>query len=143
LKINVINQQDLRKIDSKKIKDIAKKLLLNEVGEGNFELNILITDDKSISEYNKYRGKSTPTDVLSFSYGLNEPVIGDIVISVERIEKQAPDFGNSFEEEFYYILIHGLLHIVGYDHENSEEDAKKMFEVQDQYFHQLIKDRRR
>ena len=143
MKINVINQQELREINSKKIKDIAKKVLLNEVGEGNFELNILVTDDKSITEFNKYRGKSTPTDVLSFSYGLSEPVIGDIVISVESIEKQAPDFGNSFEEEFYYILIHGLLHIVGYDHENSEEDAKKMFEVQDQYFHQLIKDRRR
>ncbi|ABX31570.1 protein of unknown function UPF0054 [Petrotoga mobilis SJ95] len=143
MKINVINQQELREINSKKIKDIAKKVLLNEVGKGNFELNILITDDKSITEFNKYRGKSTPTDVLSFSYGLSEPVIGDIVISVESIEKQAPDFGNSFEEEFYYILIHGLLHIVGYDHENSEEDAKKMFEVQDQYFHQLIKDRRR
>jgi probable rRNA maturation factor len=143
LKINVINQQELREINSKKIKDIAKKVLLNEVGEGNFELNILVTDDKSITEFNKYRGKSTPTDVLSFSYGLSEPVIGDIVISVESIEKQAPDFGNSFEEEFYYILIHGLLHIVSYDHENSEEDAKKMFDVQDQYFHQLIKDRRR
>jgi len=143
LKINIINQQDIKAIDTTKIKDIAKKVLINEVGEGNFELNILITDDKSISEYNKYRGKSTPTDVLSFCYGWNEPVVGDIVISVESIEKQAPDFGNSFEEEFYYILIHGLLHIVGYEHENSEEDTKKMFEVQDQYFHQLIQDGRR
>ncbi len=62
---------------------------------------------------------------MSFAYGLNEEVIGDIVVSVETIDKQSTEFGNSFEEEFFYILIHGVLHIVGYDHETSEQDAKK------------------
>ncbi len=99
----------------------------------------MITNDNTIKEYNIYRGKNEPTDVLSFAYGLDEEVIGDIVVSVETIDRQCMEFGNSFEEEFFYILIHGVLHIVGYDHETSDQDAQTMFELQDNYFKQLIK----
>ena len=139
MKVNVINDQNIKKIDIKKIKEVVKTVLKQEIGDRSFEINILITDDDTIKEYNIYRGKNEPTDVLSFAYGLNEEVIGDIVVSVETIDKQSTKFGNSFEEEFFYILIHGVLHIVGYDHETSDQDAQTMFELQDNYFKQLIK----
>ena len=140
MKVNVINDQNIKKIDIKKIKEVVKTVLKQEIGDRSFEINILITNDNTIKEYNIYRGKNEPTDVLSFAYGLDEEVIGDIVVSVETIDKQSTEFGNSFEEEFFYILIHGVLHIVGYDHETSEQDAKKMFELQDSYFKKLIKE---
>lgn len=137
MKINIFNDQNIKKIDIDKVKNIVKKILLKEVGDGNYELNILISDNETIKNYNeKFRKKEGPTDVLSFEYGLNEDVIGDIILSVEKIDKQAPQFGNTFEEEFYYILIHGVLHICGYDH-IKEEDKKKMFEIQDRYFEEL------
>lgn len=139
MKINVINEQNIKKVSVKKIRDISKYILSKEFKEGPYSLNILLCDNMRIKELNEnYRRKEGPTDVLSFAYGLNEPVIGDIVISVQRIEEQAKDYGNSFEQEFYYNLIHSLLHILGYDHETSEEDKKHMFELQDSYFSVLI-----
>ncbi|WP_240739208.1 rRNA maturation RNase YbeY [Marinitoga lauensis] len=63
--------------------------------------------------------------------------MGDIIISVERIEEQAPEFGNTFEEEFFYILIHGILHICGYDH-IEENEKREMFKLQDKYFKELF-----
>lgn len=139
MKVNVINDQNIKKIDIKKIKEVVKTVLKQEIGDRSFEINILITNDNTIKEYNIYRGKNEPTDVLSFAYGLDEEVIGDIVVSVETIDRQCMEFGNSFEEQFFYILIHGVLHIVGYDHETSDQDAQTMFELQDNYFKQLIK----
>ncbi|HOP24985.1 MAG TPA: rRNA maturation RNase YbeY [Defluviitoga sp.] len=140
MKINVINDQNIKKVNIKKIKEVVKTVLKQEIGDKDFEINILLTDDNTIKEYNIYRGREEPTDVLSFAYGLDENIIGDIVISVETIDKQSTEFGNTFEEEFFYILIHGVLHVVGYDHETSDQDAIKMFELQENYFKQLIKD---
>lgn len=141
--INIFNHQDTKEIDKKKLKNVVEYVLKKEIGDGNYELNILITDDEGIIVYNKYRKKDEPTDVLSFSYGIDQETIGDIVVSVESIERQAPFFNNNFEEEFFYIIIHGILHIIGYDHENSEEEAKRMFDTQDRYFEQTIKKGRR
>lgn len=140
MKINVINDQNIKKVNIKKIKEVVKTVLKQEIGDKDFEINILLTDDNTIKEYNIYRGREEPTDVLSFAYGLDENIIGDIVISIETIDKQSAEFGNTFEEEFFYILIHGVLHVVGYDHETSDQDAIKMFELQENYFKQLIKD---
>ncbi len=139
--ININNEQSLKKIDEEKIKKICEHVIINEYKDDDFELNLLITDNERISYFNEnYRHKSEPTDVLSFEYGLEESVIGDIVISVETIETQAPLFNNSFEQEFYYILIHGLLHILGYDHVDDEENKKIMFNKQDEYFKTLIEE---
>ncbi|KAF2956390.1 rRNA maturation RNase YbeY [Marinitoga sp. 38H-ov] len=137
MNINIINNQNIKNIDIQKVEKISKSILLKEKGDGDYELNILITNNNEIAKYNEeYRKKEGPTDVLSFEYGLDEEVIGDIIISVEKIEEQAPDFGNSFDEEFFYILIHGILHICGYDHIN-DEDKNIMFPLQDRYFKEL------
>ena len=109
---------------------------LDSLPEG--DLNIILTDDKEIESLNEdYRHKEGPTDILSFEYGLSEKVIGDIVISLDTIERQAKEFGETFEEELIYILIHGVLHVLGYDHID-DADAEIMDEKHDKYFNQFL-----
>lgn len=98
------------------------------------EVGVTLVDDEAIRELNRdYRGVDAPTDVLSFSQLEGEhlpaaalpadyPVpIGDIVISIPRMQQQAGEYGHSDEREFGFLLVHGLLHLLGYDHEDPEE----------------------
>ena len=110
-------------------------------GVENFEVSITLTDDKTIHALNKkYRGIDRPTDVLSFAFQeSDEPKIlnaeietlGDIIISIERAKLQAADFGHSFLREIIFLEVHGLLHLLGYDHieENDriEMEAEQKF----------------
>jgi len=96
-------------------------------------LNIVIVDNKKIREINKeYRGKDAVTDVISFAFEEvndveydNVRFLGEIYISYERCKEQAFDFGHSIRREFSYLAVHGLLHLLGYDH-IKEEDKKVM-----------------
>ncbi len=95
-------------------------------GEGDkaVELSVALVDDDYIQELNRtYRHLDEPTDVLSFPMN-EEGLLGDVVISLERAEKQATDYGHSFEREVAFLLVHGILHLFGYDHDNDEERAK-------------------
>jgi probable rRNA maturation factor len=94
------------------------------------EVSVVLVDDQSIQDLNReYRGKDVPTDVLSFAQQEGEemvdayeaPVLGDIVISLERAVKQAENFGHSLERELSFLLVHGLLHLAGYDHDEEFE----------------------
>ena len=97
----------------------------------------MFTDDKFIRTLNnKYRGIDKPTDVLSFSLqegAIKSPevesdkLLGDIIISVETAQKQADNLNHSMEKELTVLLIHGLLHLTGYDHEK-DKDYKIMWE---------------
>lgn len=94
-------------------------------------VSLLLTGNEQIQAINKeFRGKDSPTDVISFAYHDNEDflvgpydTLGDIVISLEQVGEQAKSYNHSFTREFYYVLTHGLLHILGYDH--LEENEKK------------------
>ena len=107
------------------------------------EVSVTFTDNEGIHELNaKYRGVDRPTDVLSFPLfdyeGTSEepPVdemmnmLGDIVISLEKAEEQAEQFGHSFEREVAFLTAHSMLHLLGYDHELGEEEDKEMREKQ-------------
>jgi len=104
------------------------------LGLHNEELSILIVDDKKIEQLNtEYRGKEKPTNVLSFPMRDGEPpyispLLGDVVISADTTKKEADEAGITFEERFSQLLVHGILHLVGYDHERSDEDALTMEE---------------
>ncbi|OAA31782.1 rRNA maturation factor [Kosmotoga arenicorallina S304] len=137
-----IENQTAKIINLEKLEALIKNVIVDELGnEPNTELDLLLTDDAEIAKLNaKYRKKEGPTDVLSFEYGLDEDVIGDMIISLETIERQAKDYGNSFEEELSLMIIHGLLHILGYEHENDEEEAKEMFQRQRKYFDKFVKE---
>ena len=115
----------------KALRDRARKLLalsLKELRLGKAELSVLFTGDSGIKELNRqYLGKNRPTDVLSFP--MDDPsIIGDIVISVDRAREQSKEFGVSLNEELARLLVHGLLHLLGYDHVKGGSQAKRMRE---------------
>lgn len=121
--------------DEEKIINFTNFIVENEYGENykneDYYLSLLITTNEIIREINReYRNKDMPTDVISFAYNETENigpinVIGDIIISIDRVKEQAKDYGHSEEREFYYVLCHGMLHLLGYDH-IEEEDKKIM-----------------
>ena len=104
------------------------------------EISVTFTDNEQIHALNKeYRGKDAPTDVLSFPMFENgeieyddesdEPcAIGDIVISLEKAVSQAEEYGHSLEREAAFLAVHSVLHLLGFDHETSEEDDVYMKE---------------
>lgn len=108
-------------------------------GAENSELSITLTDDENIHALNKkYRGIDRATDVLSFAFReSDEPqildseieILGDIIISVERAKIQAEEFGHSFLREIIFLEVHGILHLLGYDHID-EQDRIEMEEEQ-------------
>ncbi|HNR79321.1 MAG TPA: rRNA maturation RNase YbeY [Mesotoga infera] len=137
----IVQNKTERTIDSKKVSNIAKKVIEKELADTEIgSLNILLTDDAEITSINKqFRNKEESTDILSFGYGLEEEPIGDIVISLERIAEQSQEFGNSFEEELLYITIHGVLHVLGYNHEGDDTEDEEIFLLQKKYFRELVK----
>lgn len=104
--------------------------VLTEVDREGFSVSLLFTDDERIKELNNnYRGKDTATDVLSFSqmegeeFGFENHFLGDIVIAVPYVTEQAKRLGHSVFEEVRYLILHGILHLMGYDH-NEDEDCE-------------------
>lgn len=106
------------------------------------ELSITFVDNRRIQEINReYRNKDAATDVISFAMeemgegemkivGADIPrILGDIIISIERTKEQAIEYGHSFERELGFLALHGLLHLLGYDH-MTESDEKVMFTKQ-------------
>ena len=100
------------------------------------EVSVVLCDDDYIRQLNlAYRGKDSPTDVLSFALnegeenpitdGPQENLLGDIIISLDRAVSQAEEYGHSVEREIAFLTLHGMLHLLGYDHEE-EEDRREM-----------------
>ncbi len=105
------------------------------------EVSVTFTDNEGIRELNaSHRNIDRATDVLSFPLFEKEDLedasdgdaLGDIVISLERAREQANEYGHSFEREVAFLTVHSMLHLLGYDHEISEEDEKEMFEKQEE-----------
>lgn len=126
--INILfdNRQDIFEI-SKKHKEIIKKaveaVLSKENLQGEYELSLSFVSNEEIKELNReYRNVDSETDVLSFP--MNEDfggliILGDIVISTEKILEQARDYNHSLEREMIYLVVHSMLHLLGYDHMDS------------------------
>jgi len=106
--------------------------ILNAVGEPNAELCVELIGDRGMQRLNReYRGRNTFTDVLAFSQreaegGPRSVLLGDVVISVHTAVRQARARHHSADEELAILLIHGILHLCGYDHERSEAEARRM-----------------
>lgn len=127
------------------IENIIKKGFMEEEIDRESEVSVTIVDNKKIQEINReYRGKDAPTDVISFALteqGEDELeiiddediplILGDIIISVDKVEEQAKEYGHSFERELAFLTIHGFLHLLGYDH-MTEEEEKEMFSKQEE-----------
>ena len=138
--------------ENKEYKDIIKKVLdecfREEKLEGkNLYVNVVLTNAQNIKVINKeHRGIDKETDVLSFPMFEredleniqleNEDVLGDMVISIERVEEQAKEYGHSFERELSYMVVHSFYHLLGYDHMN-DEDKKEMRKKEENILNKL------
>lgn len=103
------------------------------MGYDKHELSVVITDDKEIMELNQlHRGIAKPTNVLSFSMlegefsEITPGLLGDLVISVETAEREAVEAGITLDERMSQLMVHGILHLVGFDHELGEDEAMEM-----------------
>lgn len=126
------------------IRKAIRTTLRSERFPDDAEVSVTLTDNEEIHEINReFRGVDRPTDVLSFPMADDDGnvgdfdmdkgavLLGDIIISVEKIEEQAKEYHHSFERELAYLTIHSTLHLLGYDHVTSEEDEKEMTQKQD------------
>lgn len=115
--------------------------VFKEVGvKDDYYIDVSIVDNDKIHEINKtYRGIDRPTDVISFAFyddeeeTINEDApnsLGSIIISYQKAEEQAKDYGHSLNREMSFLFVHGLLHLLGYDH-MKKEDEEVMFALQD------------
>ena len=112
---------------------VLKECFLEEnLKKKKLYVNIVLTNPENIRKMNKeYRNIDKETDVLSFPMfekyeleerkSLNEDILGDIVISIERVKEQANEYGHSFERELSYMAVHGFYHLMGYDHIDEED----------------------
>lgn len=145
MEIGIFNQTD-EKLDREldELKDMLSNFCKRE-DLGNVIFNIIIIDNPTIHKINKeYRDKDAPTDVISFALEDDKTVIepdgvrilGDIYISIDKVHEQALEYGHSFKRELSFLAVHGLLHLLGYDHmEKSDEEVmfKKQEEVLNYY----------
>jgi len=93
-------------------------------------INVIVSSEGLIKQLNaQYRGKDAGTDVLSFPLGKGEEVTGEIYICWSKVLSQADDYGHSWQREFAYLLVHGLLHLMGYEH--GEESNPEMREMEE------------
>ncbi|MBR3715752.1 MAG: rRNA maturation RNase YbeY [Clostridia bacterium] len=128
----------ITKKEEKLIKKAVNTVLKAEKFERAAEVSVTVVDDASIHVMNREsRGVDRATDVLSFpvfdeDFGVGPAVLGDIVISHETAVRQANEYGHSVEREIAFLTVHSMLHLLGYDHETSPEDEKKMFTRQEE-----------
>jgi rRNA maturation RNase YbeY len=116
--------------------DRLARAILSDVGEASAELGVLFVGDQRMRGLNRrYRGKDCTTDVLAFAMReastphasrLMPRPLGDVVVSIPTAQRQARQRGRSLDEELTVLLVHGILHLCGYDHERSEKEARRM-----------------
>ncbi|HKX32378.1 MAG TPA: rRNA maturation RNase YbeY [Blastocatellia bacterium] len=133
--IEVINRQRQHEIRRPEIARLAR-LVLDRIGLEDRTLTVIFIRDRAMRELNRdYRGIDRPTDVLSFAYwetaDFPEPVpdsnhLGDLVISVETAVTYARELGLTFDREIEHLVIHGALHLAGYDHETDQGEMRRL-----------------
>jgi probable rRNA maturation factor len=127
--VEVVNGQRKRSIASKLCQEFTEQAL-KAVGKEGENITVAFVSDARIRKLNReFRGKNNPTDVLSFPAGneeFGERSLGDIVISVQRAEVQAKENGLEFGQEIAQLILHGLLHLCGYDHETDKGEMNRL-----------------
>ena len=147
LKIYYANEQKIVKIPlslRSLINRVVKATLENENFKKDAEVSVSFVNNETIHKLNlEYRGKDKPTDVLSFpmtdgdeeeddiDLSTGAVMLGDIIISAEKAMEQANEYGHGIEREICFLAVHSTLHLLGYDHETSEDDEKYMNQTQE------------
>lgn len=149
MELNIVNEYtnnidiDYERIFNMVLKQVQKVLDIND----NSALSVILVDDEKIHEINKeYRNIDRPTDVISFALldseniGImdNEEIeLGDIFISIDACKRQAEEYEHGVDRELGFLFTHGVLHLLGYDHMN-EEDEKIMFSKQREIIDEIL-----
>ncbi len=130
--IEVVNRQRLHRIDRAAVERLARGVL-ERIGRRDASLTVSFIRDSRMRQLNRdYRGIDRPTDVLSFAYHEGEEVplepdhLGDVVISVETAERYGAELGLDFDLEIDQLVIHGVLHLAGYDHETDNGEMDRL-----------------
>lgn len=141
-------KEEYKKVIEKVLSQCFKE---EKLGNSKLYVTVTLTTPKTIQEINKqYRNIDRATDVLSFPMFEkdeldkkiqtndfeNEDILGDIVVSVDKVKEQAIEYGHSFERELSYMIVHGFYHLMGYDH-IEEEDKKIMREKEENILEKL------
>ena len=146
-KIDIQNSQDKFAV-TQSLRGLVRRAIGQALKYEKFpydaEISVTFTDNAGIHEINReYRNIDRPTDVLSFPLYEKEEInedeldeegraaLGDIVISLEKAEAQAIEYGHSFDREVAFLCVHSVLHLLGYDHELGEAEEKEMFAKQE------------
>jgi len=131
MKINLYNQYGEINFDYRRaIKAISQYFKIRK------SVSLILVNKEEIQKLNmQYRGLDRKTDVLSFESG-EKIYLGEIFICVDKVKSQAEEYGHSLEREFAFLLVHGLLHLQGYDHQNPE-DEEKMKKKQEEILNSL------
>lgn len=136
-----------------KIKEIAEEVIKEfpKTSNSEVEIALLLTDDAHIRKLNKeFRGKNKPTNVLSFPDREINPedlleipeqkeyiYIGDVACAFQTIKRESEEYGVELYDHFAHMLVHGILHLLGYDHEKSEKDEKEMILKEEKLLNKL------
>ncbi len=130
MQITVIRESSRDYSDEEKITDFIKYMEKKLGVSENKELNLLLCDDSRISELNKrFLNREGPTDVISF-YGYDDTILGDIAISLDTLEREAEQQNKDKFEHLLFLIAHGFLHLLGYEHDTME-DYEKMVDLQE------------
>lgn len=114
-----------------------KKRRVLKSAEASRELTLVFLDKKAAKKINfGFRGKDYATDVLSFD-SMDKSSLGELILCPEVLKRQAKEHGLTYQLELGYMLLHGVLHLLGYDHETNDTDAQEMFLLQDSVFEKL------
>ena len=148
MQILLTNRQKRHRFKSQYLKKVAERILNGLGCPDGTELSISIVGDRSIRIINReYLAKDRPTNVISFSLqegdcsGINPDALGDVIISADTAAREAEEGGMAFFERLSFLLMHGILHLCGYDHERSgEAEAVKMQQKEQQLFKILKKE---
>ena len=128
--VHLTNRQRTFRIHPKFLISTAETILYH-AGHTSGELSIVLLNDRAMRKLNAhYRGKDRPTDVLSFPQAVlsdvSEQLIGDVVISLQTATRQAEERNATLQGEVIRLLVHGILHLLGYDHDQSSQEARRM-----------------
>ena len=130
MSVEIVSLGKGKRVTMRRVKEKAERIL-KVLNQNRSELSLALVGNREIQKLNsRYCKKNEPTDVLSFPIGERLPtrkkLLGDVVISVERAQWQAREGRRKLETEIETLLIHGILHLLGYDHEGSAKEARKM-----------------
>ncbi len=139
--VEILRRDGGKKYPAGRLKSVATRLL-KLLKQDKAELSVALIGNAEMRKLNaRYRKKDYPTDVLSFPAAPGMPrgvrLLGDVIISVDKAREQAKERGRKLDDEMITLLIHGVLHLLGYDHERSAKDARIMARLEKRIYRAL------